>query len=61
MEAAITAAEARKEELSARLADPTLYAGPADEVARVTAAFKEAGEAVDALYARWSELEDARA
>ncbi|HEX8316911.1 ABC-F family ATP-binding cassette domain-containing protein [Longimicrobium sp.] len=61
MEAAITAAEARKEELSARLADPTLYAGPADEVARVTAAFKEAGEAVDALYARWSELEEAGA
>ncbi|HEY0025908.1 MAG TPA: ABC-F family ATP-binding cassette domain-containing protein [Longimicrobium sp.] len=59
MEAAITAAEARKEELSARLADPALYAGPADEVARVTAAFKEAGEAVDALYARWSELEEA--
>jgi ATP-binding cassette subfamily F protein uup len=58
MEAAITAAEARKEELSARLADPALYAGPADEVARVTAAFKEAGEAVDALYARWSELEE---
>jgi ATP-binding cassette subfamily F protein uup len=61
MEAAITAAEARKEELSARLADPALYAGPADEVARVTAAFKEAGEAVDALYARWSELEEAGA
>jgi ATP-binding cassette subfamily F protein uup len=61
MEAAITAAEARKEELSARLADPALYAGPADEVARVTAAFKEAGEAVEALYARWSELGEAGA
>ncbi|HYR12216.1 MAG TPA: ATP-binding cassette domain-containing protein, partial [Longimicrobium sp.] len=58
MEAAIMAAEARKEELEARLADPALYAQPADEVARVTAAFKEAGDAVEALYARWAELEE---
>ena len=58
MEAAILQAEARREELEARLADPALYAQPADEVARVTAAFKEAGEAVEALYARWAELEE---
>jgi ATP-binding cassette subfamily F protein uup len=58
MEAAITQAEARRAELEARLADPALYAQPADEVARVTAAFKEAGEAVEALYARWAELEE---
>ena len=57
IEAAITQAEARRAELEARLADPALYAQPADEVARVTAAFKEAGDAVDALYARWAELE----
>ncbi|MBB4636438.1 ABC-F family ATP-binding cassette domain-containing protein [Longimicrobium terrae] len=58
MEAAIEKAEARKEELSARLADPALYTGPADELARVTSAFREAGEAVDVLYARWAELEE---
>ncbi|WP_420129514.1 ribosomal protection-like ABC-F family protein [Longimicrobium sp.] len=58
MEAAIMQAEARKAELEARLADPALYAQPADEVARVTTAFREAGEAVDALYARWAELEE---
>jgi ATP-binding cassette subfamily F protein uup len=58
MEAAITQAETRRAELEARLADPALYAQPADEVARVTASFKEAGEAVEALYARWAELEE---
>jgi ATP-binding cassette subfamily F protein uup len=57
MEAAIMQAEARKEALEARLADPALYAQPQDEVARVTAEFREAGEAVEALYARWAELE----
>jgi hypothetical protein len=44
--------------LEARLADPALYAQPADEVAAVTTAFREAGEAVEALYARWAELEE---
>jgi ATP-binding cassette subfamily F protein uup len=58
MEAAITQAEARRAELEARLADPALYAQPADEVAAVTTAFREAGEAVEALYARWAELEE---
>ncbi|HEX2208395.1 MAG TPA: ABC-F family ATP-binding cassette domain-containing protein [Longimicrobium sp.] len=57
MEAAIMEAEARKGELETRLADPALYAQSPDEVARVTAAFREAGEAVEALYARWAELE----
>ena len=57
IENAILEAEARKEELEARLADPALYALPQDEVARVTTAFREASEAVDALYARWAELE----
>jgi ATP-binding cassette subfamily F protein uup len=60
METAILEAEARKEELGARLADPALYAGPPDEVARVTAEFREATERVDALYARWEELEEIR-
>jgi ATP-binding cassette subfamily F protein uup len=58
MEMAIMEAEQRKEELAARLADPALYAAAPDEVARVTAAYREASEAVDALYARWSELEE---
>jgi ABC transport system ATP-binding/permease protein len=61
MEEAILEAEARKEALSARLADPALYAEAPDEVARVTAEFKEVVERVDALYARWAELEEAAA
>ncbi|MCA1788589.1 MAG: ATP-binding cassette domain-containing protein, partial [Thioalkalivibrio sp.] len=47
MERAIEAAEARRAELEARLADPALYAEPTDEVARVTAAFRDAGEPAD--------------
>ena len=58
MEAAILEAESRKEALQERLADPALYARSPDEVARVTAEFREAGEQVDALYARWAELEE---
>jgi ATP-binding cassette subfamily F protein uup len=58
MEAAITAAEARKEACSARLADPALYTLPQDEVQRATADFRDASDAVDALYARWAELEE---
>ena len=59
MEMAILEAEGRKEELSVRLADPALYASsPADEVARLSAEYKTAGERVDALYARWAELEE---
>jgi ABC transport system ATP-binding/permease protein len=61
MEEAILEAEARKEVLSARLADPSLYAGAQEEVARVTAEFREVVERVDALYARWAELEEAAA
>jgi ABC transport system ATP-binding/permease protein len=57
MEGAILEAEARRAQLEARLADPALYAGAVDELARVTAAFTAAGDEVDALYARWAELE----
>ncbi|HEX7242222.1 MAG TPA: hypothetical protein VF263_18190, partial [Longimicrobiaceae bacterium] len=60
MEEAILEAEARKEELGARLADPALYSESPDEIARATAAFREASERVDALYARWEELEAVR-
>jgi len=58
METAILEAETKKEELEARLGDPSLYTQPADEVSRVTDAFREASEKVDALYARWAELEE---
>jgi len=58
IEGAILEAEARKAELEARLADPATYARPADEVAKVTAGFEAAAREVDALYARWAELED---
>ena len=44
--------------VEARLADPALYTQGADEVARVTAAFREASDAVEALYARWAALEE---
>ncbi|HEU0013560.1 MAG TPA: ABC-F family ATP-binding cassette domain-containing protein [Longimicrobium sp.] len=57
IEALIVEAEERKETLAARLADPALYAGAPDEVARVTADFREAEQRVEALYARWAELE----
>ncbi|HKP74163.1 MAG TPA: ABC-F family ATP-binding cassette domain-containing protein [Longimicrobiaceae bacterium] len=58
METAILEAEQRKAGLEARLADPALYAGAADEVARTTAEFHAATEQVEALYARWAELEE---
>jgi ATP-binding cassette subfamily F protein uup len=59
MEEAILGAEARREELGARLADPALYATSApDEVQRLTAEFRAASERVDTLYARWAELEE---
>ncbi|MDP9347821.1 MAG: hypothetical protein M3P24_01535 [Gemmatimonadota bacterium] len=60
MEESILQAEAEKEELGARLADPSLYAESPEEVARVTAAYREAVERVDRLYARWEELEAVR-
>jgi ATP-binding cassette subfamily F protein uup len=58
IEAAILEAEGRKAELEARLADPALYTRPADEIARATAGFEAATREVDALYARWAELEE---
>ncbi|HYH83134.1 MAG TPA: ABC-F family ATP-binding cassette domain-containing protein [Longimicrobium sp.] len=59
IEAAILEAEARKEALQARLADPALYTRSPDVAAKVGAKFREATEQVDALYARWAELEEA--
>jgi ATP-binding cassette subfamily F protein uup len=56
MEARILEAESARANLSARLADPALYQDAA-EAARVSAAFREAEALVEALYARWAELE----
>jgi ABC transport system ATP-binding/permease protein len=61
MEDALVEAEARREALSERLADPALYTDRPEEVAGVTAEFREASERVEALYARWAELEEAAA
>jgi ABC transport system ATP-binding/permease protein len=58
MEAAILEAEERRGELEARLADPALYADTPEEVAEVSAAYREAVERVESLYARWAELEE---
>lgn len=54
----IMKAESRKSEVEARLADPSLYSGSPEEIARATAEFKEVGDRVESLYARWAELEE---
>jgi ABC transport system ATP-binding/permease protein len=56
LEQRILDAESLRDELAARLADPELYRS--GSAADVTAAFDEARHAVDALYARWAELEE---
>ncbi|HET8656314.1 MAG TPA: ABC-F family ATP-binding cassette domain-containing protein [Longimicrobiaceae bacterium] len=58
METAILEAEAERESLGAQLADPALYTDAPGRVAGLTAAFQRAGERVEALYARWAELEE---
>jgi ABC transport system ATP-binding/permease protein len=60
MEDAITAAEAERERLEVALADPALYASAQQEVAGLSAAYDEARRRVEALYARWEELEAQR-
>ncbi|MDQ3605431.1 MAG: ABC-F family ATP-binding cassette domain-containing protein [Gemmatimonadota bacterium] len=60
IEESILEAEALREELGARLADPSLYTGAPEEVARLTSDYRAAVEQVDALYARWAELEEIR-
>jgi ABC transport system ATP-binding/permease protein len=57
IEARILGAEARRDELGAALSDPDLYAETPEEVARVSAAFRHAEQEVEALYARWAELD----
>ena len=55
--ARIEAAEAQKLALEARLADPTLYRGPGEQVAAVRAEHDRLESEIPAMYARWEELE----
>jgi len=55
--ARIEAAEARKVELEARLADPALYRGPGEQVAAVRAEHDRLEAEIPAMYARWEDLE----
>jgi ATP-binding cassette subfamily F protein uup len=56
IEAAIEAAENKKSELEAKLADPTVFTR-ASEVASLSAELEVATREVDRLYARWQELQ----
>jgi ATP-binding cassette subfamily F protein uup len=58
MEAAILEAEAEKERIGALLSDPATYADTPEKVAELSATYREAGERVERLYARWAELEE---
>jgi ATP-binding cassette subfamily F protein uup len=57
MEAAIFAAEDRIAKIEARLADPSLYERPHSEAQGLLNDLSAAKTAVEALYARWGELE----
>ncbi|MEB2310558.1 MAG: ABC-F family ATP-binding cassette domain-containing protein [Sorangiineae bacterium] len=58
---AITLAEARVETLTAKLADPALYAGGGAEVQQVTAELEAARADASRLMARWEALETKQA
>jgi ATP-binding cassette subfamily F protein uup len=58
IEAEILAAETARDELEARLADPAFYGAGGGDVAETNAAYQEAVARVEALYARWAELEE---
>jgi ABC transport system ATP-binding/permease protein len=60
MEAAILAAEERKEVLETALADPATYQREGAGVARLTAELDAVGAEVERLYRRWQELEALR-
>ena len=57
MEATIEAAEKRKAELEAKLADPAVYS-QGSKVAEVNQALEATTAEVDRLYTRWQELQD---
>ena len=56
--AKLEAAEKRLAELTARLADPKLYAGPASEREAVESEQRDVTAATEKLYERWEQLED---
>ena len=58
LEDAILEAEAERDALEARLADPALYDDPSADIAAITAAYEEARARVESLYERWAELEE---
>jgi ATP-binding cassette subfamily F protein uup len=58
MEEAILAAESERERLGVQLSNPSTYADTPDQVADLSTAYREAGETVERLYARWAELEE---
>ncbi len=58
IEARIVEAEAERDRLAARLADPVLYASGGGQPAEAAAAFRHAEARVESLYARWAELEE---
>ncbi|MEB3198406.1 MAG: ATP-binding cassette domain-containing protein [Candidatus Sericytochromatia bacterium] len=57
MEAAVEAAEGRKTQLDAELADPSLYVERGSEVPNLLAEAAAVQAEVERLYARWAELE----
>jgi ABC transport system ATP-binding/permease protein len=61
LEEKILEAEEERDRLEAALSDPALYSDRPDEVPQLNEAFRKAGEWVDALYARWEELESMQA
>lgn len=60
LEAKIEAAEEERDEVARRLGDPDRYAGDPAEAARLGTRFREAEAQVEALYDRWSALEERR-
>jgi ATP-binding cassette subfamily F protein uup len=60
MEAAILAAEARKDELERALSDPATYQRAGGEVAGMRAELEQVSAEVERLYGRWQELEGLR-
>jgi ATP-binding cassette subfamily F protein uup len=53
----IASLEEELQRIDAELADPALYSGPESRIRDRSARRKEVAEKVDALYARWEELE----
>ena len=61
IEEAILEAEGERDRLGAELSNPELYADTPERVAPLSESLQEAERRVEALYARWAELEGRRA